>query len=79
MGDDNTQSDEHARRRYCEMVGIHPKTLKRWEDEEIVAPKLVPQPSARGMISLFTRASGEPGPGQSPRRARAAKYPRGTN
>jgi MerR HTH family regulatory protein len=29
-----------TRRRYSELVGIHPKTLKRWEDEGVVAPKL---------------------------------------
>lgn len=27
-----------TRRRYCETVGIHPTTLRRWESEGILAP-----------------------------------------
>jgi DNA-binding transcriptional MerR regulator len=28
-----------TRRRFCEIVGIHEMTLKRWEREEVVSPR----------------------------------------
>ncbi len=30
-----------TRRRYCELVGIHPNTLKRWERTGLLDPELV--------------------------------------
>lgn len=29
-----------TRRRYCELVGIHATTLRRWEAAQVVAPRL---------------------------------------
>ncbi len=31
-----------TRNRYCELVGIHRTTLRRWEREGVVQPRLVP-------------------------------------
>ena len=31
-----------TRRRFCELVGMHPKTLKRWERLGVVEGQLVP-------------------------------------
>ena len=31
-----------TRRRFCDLVGIHRTTLKRWEKAGVVAPKLEP-------------------------------------
>jgi hypothetical protein len=35
-------SDVITRTRYCELVGIHRTTLRRWEREGVVRPTLVP-------------------------------------
>ena len=31
-----------TRRRFCELVGIHKTTLRRWEEAGIVTPRMVP-------------------------------------
>ena len=30
-----------TRKRYCELVGIHPTTLQKWERQGVVEPRLV--------------------------------------